>query len=180
MIFASPFVGIGINLARQRTILLEMSLMEVDDSVPCPSNLLASTSPPQQPTLYLPEEAIRMACQKLERIILPDDEDDDIRERLDSVWISVHRALSQRPDLKGAIADEEEFKANVNRRGEERFIALLRHMARKKSWRDLLDNGIHPPFEATLQSCPLSRCVFQAIPRRSINIAARIHHRPID
>jgi hypothetical protein len=51
------------------------------------------------------------AYKRPERIILPDDEDDGIRERLDSVWISVRRALSQRPELKWAIANEEESKS---------------------------------------------------------------------
>jgi hypothetical protein len=102
----------------------------------------------------LPDQVIQKACKELERIILPDDEDDDIQGRLDSVWVSVRKALSRHPELKGAIANEEEFKTNVKGLGEVQFIELLRDLARRKSWRDLLDNGIFPPLMVILSIMP--------------------------
>jgi hypothetical protein len=134
--------------------------MEAGDLVPGPSNPLASTSLHQRSTFDLPEQAIQKACKVLEQIILPDNEDEDIQGKLDIVWFAVRKALSQHPELKGAIANEEEFKANVKGQGEVQFIELLRDMASRKSWRDLLDNRIYPPFVPFLSVMPSIQMCF--------------------
>ncbi|KAI0248394.1 hypothetical protein BJV78DRAFT_1354923 [Lactifluus subvellereus] len=44
--------------------------------------------------------------------------------------------------LSGRLANINQFRANVKRKGEQQFIDLLRDMARKKSWQDLLENEV--------------------------------------
>jgi len=76
-------------------------------------------------------------CKKLELIIQPDDDDDSI---LGVVWFFVNKALKEGPILKPRLADEGEFRGNVQKYGEKQFIDLLKDMAKKKNWGDLLEN----------------------------------------
>jgi hypothetical protein len=107
--------------------------MEVEDSVHDPFIPEASTSLPERPKFDLPDQALREACNILERKIDPDDEDNLI---MDSVWFFVHKVLSQYPELSGALANKEEFGANVKRQGLKEFIELL------KIWRGGNAGGI--------------------------------------
>jgi hypothetical protein len=43
--------------------------------------------------------------------------------------------------MKPRLADEDGFKKNVQTYGEKQFIDLLKDMAKKKNWQDLLENG---------------------------------------
>jgi len=76
-------------------------------------------------------------CKKLERLIQPGDDNDSI---LDDVWTYVNKALKEDPILKARLADEGEFQENVQKYGEKQFIDLLKDMAKKKNWEDLLEN----------------------------------------
>jgi hypothetical protein len=135
----------------------EEPLMEVDDPIPDPSIPVGSTSLPERPKFDLPDQALREACNILERKIDPDDEDDLI---LDSLWFFVHRALSQYPELSGALANKEEFGANVKRQGQKEFIELVKDLARRKCWRDLLDNGISPSLTTSPSIMPSVQTCF--------------------
>jgi hypothetical protein len=79
-------------------------------------------------------------CSILERSIEPDDDDDDIQYSLVTVWFNVNEALKEDPILKTRLADKGEFVENVEKYGEKQFIDLLKDMAKKKNWGDLLDN----------------------------------------
>jgi hypothetical protein len=60
---------------------------------------------------------------------------------LDFVWVAVRDALQEDPNLKARLANENQFKENVKKKDEQQFINLLRDIAKKESWRDLLQNG---------------------------------------
>ena len=79
-------------------------------------------------------------CQQFERLIQPDDDDDRIKNSLNAVWFLVNGALKTDPVLKMRLANQDEFQENVKNKGEEQFINLLKDMAEKKNWRDLLEN----------------------------------------
>jgi len=76
-------------------------------------------------------------CKKLELNIQPGDDDDSI---LGDVWTYVNKALKEDPILKTRLADEGEFQENVQKYGEKQFIDLLKDMAKKKNWGDLLEH----------------------------------------
>jgi hypothetical protein len=80
-------------------------------------------------------------CKQLERNIQPDDDDDSIQDSLGNVWVNVNKALKEDPILKARLADQNEFQENIKNEGEGKFIELLKDMAKKKNWRDLLENG---------------------------------------
>ena len=73
--------------------------------------------------------------------IQPDNDDNQIREFLDLVWIAVHKALEQHPELRENLADEAGFLKNVKRRGEKEFFDSLRDMAKTGSWAALFEDG---------------------------------------
>ena len=120
----------------------DMSLMQIDelaDHLARPSTPPSPTPPPQRSRLGIPDQAIENACKRLGRNVDPDDDEDEVRESLNVVWTIVNDALSH--DMALSLTDLGEFRENVKRKGEQRFIYLLRDMARKKSWGDLLENG---------------------------------------
>ena len=129
-----------------------------DDPVSDPSVQLDHTSTPSVKPLRLdiPDQAIREASKFLERKIDLDDPDVLI---LNLLLLVVHTTLSQYPEIGGSIVNQEEFHANVKRQGEKEFLELVKDSARRKSWRDLLHNGIFPSlttcsfFVLSIQTC---------------------------
>ena len=88
------------------------------------------------------------ACSRLKRNLPPQDNSDEwILASLDYVWIAVKRALEQDPKMKEHLASMKEFRDNVMRRGEKKFINSLRAMAANsdtqgsKAWDDLFEDG---------------------------------------
>jgi hypothetical protein len=63
------------------------------------------------------------------------------KKRLEYVFLTVKQALFDDPKTENYLASPEEFLQNVRQKGETEFIDLLKDMAEKKSWRDLLENG---------------------------------------
>jgi len=80
-------------------------------------------------------------CERLQRYIQPDDSDKAILGSLGTIWVNVNKALKEDPILKMRLADQDKFEENVKSKGEEKFIVLLKDMAKKKNWQDLLENG---------------------------------------
>ena len=39
------------------------------------------------------------------------------------------------------LANQDKFEENVKSKGEDKFIELLKDIAKKKNWQDLLENG---------------------------------------
>jgi hypothetical protein len=118
----------------------QLQLADSAEDVTSPSTPTRSTLPSTQRKVSIPERALRVLCNTLERQIQPGDDDDRIQDSLDTVWINVHKALKEDSILKPRLADEDEFKKNVQTYGEKQFIDLLKDMAKMKHWGDLLEN----------------------------------------
>jgi hypothetical protein len=118
--------------------------MQVDDPADNngnPSTPTRPTPPSTQSTICISEQTIQEMCEDLERIIRPGDNDARIRRFLGNIWFTVRHALQEDPNLKARLASEDQFKENVKQNDEQQFVNLLRDIAKKESWRDLLQNG---------------------------------------
>jgi hypothetical protein len=120
--------------------LERLKLDEPTHDDPNPSTPTRSTPPSTQPKVSISDNTLQEVCQDLQRYIQPDASDKVILRSLNVVWISVNEALQEDPSLKTRLADKDEFRGNVEKYGEKQFIELLRDMAKKKNWGDLLDN----------------------------------------
>ena len=104
-------------------------------------------TPSQKRLANIPKQAVEKASKSLRKNISPKDDDDEILDALNHVWIGVKGALAQDPKLKGRLASEEEFRDNVARKGEKTFIGSLRAMAAdsdtqgSKAWEVLFEDG---------------------------------------
>jgi hypothetical protein len=120
--------------------------MQVDDPADNndnPSTPTRPTPPSTQSTICISEQTIQEMCENLELFshIIKTGDDARIRRSLGHVWFTVRRALQEDPNLKARLASEDQFKENVKQNDEQQFIDLLRDIAKKQSWRDLLQNG---------------------------------------
>jgi hypothetical protein len=118
--------------------------MQVDDPADNnenPSTPKRPTPPSTQSTICISEQTIQKMCKQVERAIRPDDDDDWIRQSLGHVFLALRDALQEDPNRKARLANEDQFKENVKKEGEQQFINLLRDIAEKGPWRDLLQNG---------------------------------------
>ena len=121
-----------------------MQVDEVVDSLANPSTPIRVESVSPMTQSGISDNVFRRMYGYLERAFQPDDEYDDIedavvRERLDLVWIIVKPAFA---NMKKYFPSSDEFLQNVRQKGEKDFFGLLKDMAaKKKSWRDLLENG---------------------------------------
>jgi hypothetical protein len=120
--------------------LERLKLDEPTHDDPNPSTPTRSTPPSTQPKVSISDNTLQEVCQDLQRYIQPDASDKVILRSLNVVWISVNEALQEDPSLKTRLADKDEFRGNVEKYGEKQFIELLRDMAKKKNWGDLIEN----------------------------------------
>jgi hypothetical protein len=111
--------------------------MQVEDPADNNENPFMSA----RPTICISEQTIQKMCKQVERAIRPDDDDDWIRQSLGYVFLALRDALQEDPNRKARLASEDQFKENVKKKDEQQFINLLRDIAKKESWRDLLQNG---------------------------------------
>ena len=118
-----------------------LQLDELADDDTNPSRPTKSTPPSTRPKVSIPDQDFQQVCRRLERNLQPDDDDDSIRNSLDIVWFKVYNALEEDQNLRSRRADQKEFEENVKKHGKEKFIDLLREMAKNKNWRDLLEHG---------------------------------------
>jgi hypothetical protein len=115
-----------------------MQLDDPADNNENPTTPTRPTPPSTQSTICISEQTIQKMCKKLERLIRTDDDDDWV---LNTVFVALRDALEEDPNRKARLANEDQFKENVKKEGEQQFINLLRDIAKKESWRDLLQNG---------------------------------------
>ena len=101
----------------------------------------SQSTPPQTLPANIPAQAFQGACKRLTMNIRPEDDDSQIREFLDVVWIAVHKALKQHSELRERLADEAGFLLNVKHKGEQEFFDSLRAMAKSGSWTALFEDG---------------------------------------
>ena len=123
---------------------LKRKCVEDDDHV-VPSMPQKGT-PSSTQLANIPEQAFKEASKYLRKTISPEDSDEsDIMLRI--VWLFVHDALENDPNLKGQLASKEEFLENVIKKGERKFANTLRTMAANSdtqgsdAWKDLFDDG---------------------------------------
>jgi hypothetical protein len=104
----------------------------------------SSTSQRGSPMQMRQANAREEASKFLHRVVHPMDDDDEIRSFLIFVWTLVEDALEQDPKLKRKLADKDEFRDNVKRKGEQDFIkdSKLRDMAEHDSWESLFDDSM--------------------------------------
>ena len=93
----------------------------------------------------IPKQVLEKACKYLKKHVSSDEDDDEILDALKYVYLDVHDALKLDPELD--LASEEDFRANVTRKGEKMFIGSLRAMATNSvkqgsiAWEDLFQDG---------------------------------------
>jgi hypothetical protein len=95
-------------------------------------------TPPQS---QLPERVIHRGFGDWK---FPEDDDDDdvaIQRFLGFVWLDVRLVLMNDPNLGERLADIEEFRANVKRKGGRDFINSLKSMAESDVWAPLFEDG---------------------------------------
>jgi len=109
----------------------------VDPSTTTTPNSPSRTQPPN-----IPAQVLQKACEALKRNILPHDDDSEIRDNLGHVWVAVKRALEHDQNRKGCLANNNQFLANVTRKGEQQFIHSLRSMAIRGIWAALFDDDV--------------------------------------
>jgi len=99
----------------------------------------------------IPEQDFEEATESLNSITSPRDDDTRILNTLKVVRTLVQVALEKDPKLKvqkGHLANRDEFRNNVKKKGEQKFIDSLRAMAANsdeqgsKAWEDLFEDGI--------------------------------------
>jgi hypothetical protein len=136
--------------------VVRMVVDERGDGDTNPSTPKRSTNPSTQPRVSVPESTVQSVVKWLKRIIQPDDEDEDIKDSLAKVWITVNDALEAH--VKGKrLATRDEFFTNVKERGENVFIKVLRDAVKNNTWQDLLDNGtsfLPPNLKQLVTFCP--------------------------
>ena len=86
----------------------------------------------------IPAQAFHDACDILMANVRPEHDDNRIRR---FVWIAVHTALEDHPDLKGRLADKARFHDNVKRKGEQEFFDSVRAMAKSGTWTALFEDS---------------------------------------
>jgi len=108
------------------------------------------TPPTTQSMICISEQTIQEMCKSLKPLspIIKTGDDASIHALLALVFLTVCNALKEDSNLKARLADKGQFEENVKKNNEQQFFNLLRDIAKKESWRDLLQNGT---------SCPLFR-----------------------
>jgi hypothetical protein len=88
------------------------------------------------------DEAYRFLSQRLS--VFKNDDDEAIKQQFGLVWWTVNKVLKQDEGLKGRLADENEFRDNVRRNGDKKFIDSLRAAANTveaQVWYDLFEDS---------------------------------------
>jgi hypothetical protein len=137
--------------------VFEGAPMQVEDPADNNKNPFMSV----RPTICISEQTIQKMCKQVECAIRPDDDDDWIHQSLGHVFLALCDPLQEDLNRKARLANEDQLKENINKAGEQQFINLLKDIAKKKSWQDLLQNGTSfLYFDLKCSDCVLSPDVF--------------------
>jgi hypothetical protein len=117
--------------------------MQVDEPAAGEPTMPKKFSLPTPPRVSMTETTFRNLCQNLELDVRPTYSDDLIQQRLAMTWFTVNQALSKDKSLRPRLANQDQFKKNLDKIGELSFVKLLKDIARKQSWRDLLEHGTY-------------------------------------
>jgi hypothetical protein len=112
-------------------------------STPTRPTLPRPTPPSTQSTICISEQKIQGMCEDLELFshIMKTGDGARIKRSLHMVFAIVCDALEEDPNLKARLANKAQFIENVEKEGEQQFFNLLRDIAKKGSWRELLQNS---------------------------------------
>ena len=99
------------------------------------------TLPSSQSTVSIPDETYEETRYGLETQVTATSSDDHLRRSIMPVYRLIHPALGKDPVMSPRRANEDEFKKNVKRKGEEHVINLFKVAAEKKSWKALMSDG---------------------------------------
>jgi hypothetical protein len=134
-----------------------------------PSTPPKSTLPSTQLNVSISDEALQALGEELEPNIQSSYDNTRLQRSLKYVWVAVHNALEDDPDLSTCRASQKEFLQNLKERGEQQFFDLLRDVAERKSWRDLLQSSksFHSS-DHRLSSSPfcLQACLLSKFPQK--------------
>jgi len=117
--------------------------MQVDEPAAGEPTTPKDISHPMPPRVSIPATDFRELCKFLETDVLPTSSDDWIRCRLAITWFTVNDALLKDKSLRPHLANQEQFRKNLDKIGELSFIKLLKDIARRQSWQDLLEHGTY-------------------------------------
>ena len=103
-----------------------------------------STLPSTQSSVSISDKSLQELCEDLqvlvELVINSNYDAARLRRSLGTIWFNVNETLTEDPVLKTRLANQKEFQENVKIKGEKKFIELLKDTAKKKNWRDVLEN----------------------------------------
>jgi hypothetical protein len=141
--------------------------MSPEDDPFLDSTMQVDTPPPSTPLkVSMPDKTLQRMYKQLEDEIQPgfDNDDEDAQEVLDYVWIVIHHTLSKllKDQMLGThLADLAEFRENLKKAGKKKFINLLKDIAKRKSWWELLKNSTSfVLFDLKQSDCILSPDLF--------------------
>ncbi len=103
----------------------------VQGNDPVHSSTPQTGTPSKKRLANIPQQAIDEGYRylSLRLSIFKNDNDEVIKRLFKIVWLTVNNLLQQDEGLKGRLADENEFRDNVRRNGEKKFIDSLRAAA---------------------------------------------------
>ena len=115
--------------------------MEVDEPATPGPTTPKSIPPSTPPRLSISETDVQTLGTMLGGLLALPTFDPRLGLRL--VHSTVTSVLSQDKTINTRLADEDQFRKNVEEKGMESFTKLLRDINERKSWRDLLENGTY-------------------------------------
>jgi hypothetical protein len=121
-----------------------MQVDEPDNDQTIPTTPKKPTPTPQSTSrrVSIPDQAFQEMCEDLEFYNIQSSPDGLIQRRLGSIFAIIYNALDNDENRKSRRADNKEFKQNLKKRGEEHFFNLLRDIAGRRAWGELLDDGM--------------------------------------
>ena len=123
--------------------------LQLDEPADDGTNLSTPTRsalPSSQSRFHISDKSRQELCEELELVIESSCDDARLRGSLKHVWLAVFNALFRESIPSTRLADLNGFKENVQKNGEEQFFDLLKDIAKKKNWGDLLENRTFIPF----------------------------------
>lgn len=134
-----------------------MSSEEVHMQVDEPATTGELTTPKKPPRVSLPEVTFQELCILLGAQVPPASSDDDIGRRLGVIWFVVNNALLMDKSLHPHLANQEQYRKNLDKIGQLSFVNSVKDIARRKSWQELVQHGTY--FLRLISSTLIVACV---------------------